>query len=193
MCGRFWIAREGDEDWTRIMAELNRKPSRQAVKSTGDIFPGDFVPVLATSRAGIPSVFAMKWGLPVQKRLLINVRSETADEKPVFQESASCRRCLIPASGYYEWQQTETEKRCFGVDRPGHNPLYLAGLYFLREGLPVFAVLTREAVEESAKIHHRMPVLMEKRQMRAWLRPAGSVSTQLPPPHTDLRIRPMDS
>lgn len=80
------------------------------------------------------------------------------------------RRCLIPAAGYYEWDHAggTGDKYLFRLlDR---EPLYLAGLYRLRDGLhPEFTVLTRPAAGGTEAFHHRMPVILPKALQPDWL------------------------
>ena len=68
-----------------------------------DIHPMDLTPVIAPDRNGKTAIFPMQWGYNVRS-LLINARVETAAEKPTFREDWIRHRCIIPASGYYEWE-----------------------------------------------------------------------------------------
>lgn len=108
---------------------------------------------------------------------MINARSETAAEKPMFRKSLLERRCLIPASGYYEWRRTQSggkSKEKYALYRTG-QPIYMAGLWRMEQGekLPVFVILTREAGPGIADIHDRMPVILPDEIHQEWL----SVST----------------
>lgn len=83
------------------------------------------------------------------------------------------RRCLIPASGYFEWQRTQSggkSKQKFALYRPG-QPLFMAGLWREEQGqeLPVFVILTREAAPAIAQIHDRMPVILPQDACSAWI------------------------
>lgn len=154
------------------MAELQRKGFSLDgnVKISGEIYPTDAVPVYANNRKMQPDVFAMKWGYTSKNgSLIINTRSETADRLNIFSESSRVRRCLLPACGYFEWQKNENEKRKFYI-HPKHDSLfYLAGIYRIETGKPVFSILTKEPCEDIAFIHERMPVILPIEMKKDWL------------------------
>ena len=133
MCGRYYIAPdEEEEDWEEIIAILQR---RSETVKTGDIFPSDTVPVIANSRSMRPTPFAMRWGylLPNGKRVM-NARSETAADRALFRDGMCQRRCLIPASNYFEWERKATGKVKYAI-RPRQNGLmYMAGIYRIVDG-----------------------------------------------------------
>ena len=107
MCSRYWT--EESPELRAIVEEMKRSPlvarwhETTAVKSYGELQPTDVVPVLAPNRAGERTVYPMKWGY-TGKRLLINARTETASEKPMFREDWARHRCIVPASWYFEWE-----------------------------------------------------------------------------------------
>lgn len=93
---------------------------------------------------------------------LINARSETLREKPSFR---GAKRCVLIADGWYEWQRHD------GVKTPWYHHLdgelmYFAGIYGSGSGC---AIVTREAHEHLAHVHHRQPVLLEPRALAPWL------------------------
>ena len=158
MCGRYYIAPdEEEEDWEEIIAILQRRG--ETVK-TGEIFPSDTVPVIANNRSMRPTPFAMRWGylLPNGKRV-INARSETAADRALFRDGMCQRRCLIPASTYFEWERKATGKVKY-VIRPRQNGLmYMAGMYRGVDGRGEFSILTQAPAAEIRFIHDRMPVI----------------------------------
>ena len=86
------------------------------LKTAGEIRPTDIVPVLAPDKSGRPSVYPMQWGfrLPPRKEgakdmLLVNARVETAAEKAAFRDAWISRRCIVPASWYFEWEHFTDE------------------------------------------------------------------------------------
>jgi putative SOS response-associated peptidase YedK len=134
---------------------------------TGEIFPGDVVPVLTAANR----FTAMKWGFSVFKgRLTINARTETAAIKPLFQEAYRVRRCLTLASAYFEWRTEGSKKTKYRIAAL-NQPLYLAGLY--REEplrpLPVMTILTRAAGPKIAALHDRTPLIVPGDQIEVWL------------------------
>ena len=120
----------------------------------------------------------MKWGFSIPGRsLLVNARSETAGQKPTFKEAWEKHRCIISASWYYEWEhlignsgQKKTGDK-YMIQPRGSAMTWLAGLYRIEDGLPVFTVLTKNPTEELKHIHDRMPVIFPKELIDEWIRP----------------------
>ena len=170
MCGRYWIDPEPREELMEIIARIQRTEGQGAAKVAGEVFPGDRVPVLCRSRAGNLRPFAMDWGytLPDGKKL-INARSETAAEKPLFRESVRLRRCLLPMSAYFEWEKRADGKRKYRIAPAEEGLFYLAGLYRFEGARPVCTVLSRAAAPEIEFIHGRMPVLLSAAAREDWI------------------------
>lgn len=158
----------------------------RALKTQGEVRPTDMVPVIAPARANHkPTVFPMVWGFtnPRAASPLVNARSESAGVRPFWKSAWENRRCVIPASYYFEWEHfvgSDGRRRTgtkYMLQPKGDKVLFLAGLYALeqRNGttVPVFAVLTREPWEGIRFIHDRMPVLLPKGAIRPWLDPGG--------------------
>ena len=108
MCGRYYLARskadQPSDELNRIISALNRKKTPASLKTSGEIFPSDIVPVLANNRQMEIEPFVMRWGYSFpNSRPIINARSETASQKALFKDGMLQRRCLIPASNYFEW------------------------------------------------------------------------------------------
>lgn len=170
MCGRYYIETD-TEELRQIIAEVERKQGNSeahAAMKVGEVFPTNIVPVI-----GGEGAMLMKWGYSGYKNRVINARSETAAEKPMFRKSLLERRCLIPASGYYEWRRTQSggkSKVKYALYRTGQS-IYMAGLWRMEQGeeLPVFVILTREAGPGIADIHDRMPVILPDEIHQDWL------------------------
>lgn len=187
MCGRYYIEDDDvQEELLKIIEEVQRRASASenpvALKAHGEIFPTDTVPVIANNRDMRPTPFAMQWGytMPDGKRI-INARSETAMEKPLFKDGMLQRRCLIPASGYYEWEKRDGKKIKYAIRPEGMRMLYMAGIYRIEKGLPVFSILTREVAPGIAFIHNRMPVILPESARKHWLdvhNPANEIIRQ---------------
>jgi putative SOS response-associated peptidase YedK len=112
----------------------------------------------------------MRWGFPLDRKLVINARLETAAEKPMFRESFRQRRCLIPASGWFEWDHREKKPPRYRFRVSGSRWFCLAGLYrVLPMQPPVFAVVTRPAEGPLAEFHDRMPLWFPPAQAGRWL------------------------
>jgi len=91
----------------------------------------------------------------------------------MFKDGMLQRRCLIPASNYFEWENRDGRRIKYAI-RPAHtNMLYLAGIYHLENHngvvVPTFTILTREAAPGIAFIHHRMPVIVPGEYTSDWL------------------------
>lgn len=174
MCGRYRIEDARDSAELHAIIEAVNRRSREPVKTSGDIFPTDLAPVVANSRRLVPAAFAMRWGYTLEDgRHLINARSETAAIRPMFSEGLRQRRCAVPATSYYEWQRAGRVKKVKYDIRPAEGGLfYLAGIYRIEAGVPVFAILTREPAQTVAFIHDRMPVILSSALVNAWLDPA---------------------
>lgn len=196
MCGRYII--NPDDRFFRDLAEIiNRSPligrfkGKQPVTAGGafggEVAPTAVVPVIAPNRTGERAVFPMQWGFTLSASgegkkppLIINARSETAAVKPLFRDSWAQRRCVIPASAYFEWEhrmgfdgkpKVGTKYRI--APKEGERT-YLAGLYRMEEGLPVFTVLTRAPAADLFWMHDRMPVMLPEATLDAWLSPGGN-------------------
>ena len=142
-----------------------------ALSEPRDVYPSEKALVIAGSRGGL-SAESMGWGFsnPVYKGLLANARSESIKEKPTFRESAFLRRCAIPASGFYEWDEYKARYKFFRTDE---ELLWLAGIYRMENGLKRFTVLTREAAGVMVPIHPRMPVTLSGFEVNTWISDAG--------------------
>lgn len=162
---------------------------------SGNIRPTDMAAVIAPNKQGNMAVFPMIWGFTHDSspKPLINCRIETADRKPIWKDSWFRRRCVISASWYYEWgippsevgfhnanEQHKIKKEKYAIQPEGAEIAYLAGLYRFEEhrGIPVpmFTVLTREAVAPVSSIHDRMPLILGKDSLNEWIRPDGDPS-----------------
>lgn len=162
---------------------------------SGDLYPTDIAPVLAPNKYGNMAVFPMAWGFThkAAPKPLINCRVETADSKPLWRDSWYRRRCVIPASWYYEWgypayeddscsiiEQQNAKKVKFATQTEGSDITYIAGLYRYEEHggmqVPMFSILTREAAGTVRDIHDRMPLILDKEVVKDWIRPDGNPS-----------------
>lgn len=102
--------------------------------------------------------------------MLINARVETAGIKHMFKRSFNEMRCLIPASGYYEWRKEGSDKNKFAFTT--HDEvMYMAAIYRMEADsrYPRFVILTRDAAPDIVHIHDRMPVIIRGDFRREWL------------------------
>ena len=138
----------------------------------------------------------MRWGFlphwykaPNGGPLLINARSETIAEKPAFRAAARERRCIIPASGFYEWTRDGDIRLPWYIHRADGAPLAFAGVWqdWERDGEAYrsCAVVTCGANDQMSAIHHRMPVILEPGDWPLWLGEAGKGAARLMQPAGD--------
>ena len=155
----------------KIIDEAQRR-SREPVK-TGEVCPTDLAAVVANNKSGEPTPFAMRWGYMLNKKPIINARSETAAEKSLFKDGMTQRRCLIPASWYFEWEKRGKDRIKYAIAPEGAGLIYLAGTYRKESdtGAASFVILTRPAAPGIAFIHDRMPAILSVELGRAWLDP----------------------
>ena len=195
MCCRYWT--DESPELRPIVEEMNRSPlmkkwqDKAKVKSYGEIFPTDVVPVIAPNRSGLRTVYPMKWGYS-GKSLLMNARSETAAEKPTFREDWVRHRCIVPASWYFEWEHypgSDGKKHTgdkYMIHPKDSAVTWLCGLYRIENGLPVFVILTREPGETLRFLHDRMPLIMPDELVTEWIRPDRKPEELLPGALTDM-------
>ena len=186
MCGRYLVEIDDDELGEIVAAAQAGAPAGFGPQGFcgGEVFPGGIAPVIAQ---GLKARF-MLWGFPCAipgRRPHINARSETAATAKTFSTAMAARRCVVPASGYYEWKALDKKrKEKYLLTLPGKSPMYIAGIYS-EDGR--FAVLTRDAAPGISEIHGRMPVIIPKTLVGAWLEESpGAMAEAL----TDLRFAP---
>lgn len=194
MCGRFFIPE--DEGPKELLALLNhaerlarvRRPDFQLKR--GEIRPGDEAVVIAPNRRREASLFIMRWGFRLDRRLIFNARAETADERPLFRDSLRQRRCVVPAAAFFEWDHRLTQSARYRFWSESLPVVYLAGLYRPEEGQAAFTVLTREAEGVIADMHPRMPVLLTPEQVGPWLDEHTDPAPLMSGPPPSLACRP---
>ena len=191
MCGRFTITHPNEALATLFDAVVGNDlpPSPRF-----NICPTDPVAVV-TSDAGTRRLQTMRWGLipswyktPNGGPLIINARSEAVAVKPAFREAIRRRRCIVPASGFYEWTEGPAKSRLpFYITRADSAPMALAGLWQRWGDLVTCAVVSTEAGPGMAGIHHREPVILEPKDWPLWLGEAGHGAATLMHP-TPIRV-----
>ncbi len=182
MCGRYSITTAPEamrhlfevETGLNLEPRWNMAPTQAApVIKLMDEGPARGRRVLAMMRWGLVPSWAKDIDIGVK---MINARAETVDEKPAFRGAYRYRRCVIPADGFYEWRTEGGVKQPYRVVRRDRAPFAFAGLWELWEGtgegsaLESFTIVTTEATESIAHIHHRMPVMLFDREAFAtWM------------------------
>ena len=137
-------------------------------------------------------VFAMRWGYTMPDgKPMFNARSETAAGKPLFADGMKQRRCLIPATCYFEWEKRGGEKIKHAIATQGSGMIYLAGIYRREGNQAACSILTREAAECVAHIHHRMPVILPAEAIPDWLNPRFDAVEVLRAAQTNMNFTPV--
>jgi putative SOS response-associated peptidase YedK len=156
---------------------------------------------------GKRELMQMRWGLvprwwskPLKALRLatFNARAETVTDKPFFREAFKRNRCLIPLSGYYEWQDTPNGKQpWYFTARDGSPALTIAGLWDVwrdratGETLKSCTMIITEPNKFVAEVHDRMPVLLAQRDFEPWLSGDGGLELLRPAPDEMLQRWPV--
>lgn len=186
MCGRFSLTASGEE-----VAEafgLDEAPAfapRYNIAPTQPVALVRLEPPEARRRLALVTWGLVPLGSLDGERGFINARAETAWEKPSFRDAFARRRCLIPATGFYEWQRTEARRR-----QPWHfrlrsgQPFAFAGLWepAVADGqAATCTILTTEPNDLARVVHDRMPVIVRPEDYARWLDPGGGGVSALRP------------
>lgn len=140
MCGRYYVDDDTAREVEKIVRDLDKK---MLAEKKRDIHPSEEALVINSGKDKL-SAGIMRWGFPRYqgKGLHINARTETVLERPTFKDSIMKRRCIIPAKGFYEWNQNK-EKNIFFHENV--SILWMAGCYREFEGEKRFVILTTQA------------------------------------------------
>ena len=176
MCGRFTLQIPAG-----LLAELFGLPEPPLLPARYNIAPTQQVAVVRQQAAGCNRLDFLRWGLipswakdPSIGSTLINARSETIDEKPAFRSAFKHRRCLVLASGFYEWRESGGKKIPQYLRLRDGAPMVFAGLWENwrgsdGEGVESCTILTTAANSLIEPLHARMPVILEPRDFALWL------------------------
>jgi len=175
MCGRYTVQTEEELVEIRdILEELSMRVYDQVFENpeemVKDYAPTDIAPVFIEEEA-VLACEKMRWGFKKwdSKGVVINARSESVEDKTMFRKLTE-QRCVVPASGFYEWQHDENNKitdQYLVTD--SSDIMFMAGLWRNTENGREYVILTREANEFFADIHSRMPLILYRHQIQDWL------------------------
>ena len=175
MCGRYSLTATPEQVIDTF--QLHRLPRYE---SSYNIPPGQKILTIVKLDDGSNKAVNLHWGLiphwSKDKKIsnhLINARAETLTEKPSFKTAYQQRRCLIPATGFYEWQTTVQGKQAYSISREDQQLYAFAGLWEYwdhgTETIYSYTIITTVANELMSPIHHRMPVIIDKQNYNDWL------------------------
>ena len=177
MCGRYSL--HATPEVIALQFSLEAVPE---FKRSYNVCPGTDILAIGNDRSGQRRARLLRWGAGGK---MINARAETLAERPAFRNAFHRFRCLVPASGFYEWQKTGGGKRPWYV-LPRDSALFaLAGIVLLWQGARAIALVTTDANELMAPIHDRMPVIIPPAGCAAWLDAEN--------PHPGALLRPFPS
>lgn len=188
MCGRYAIVLAGDGTLQRrfSLGELGDDPAPRF-----NVAPTQTLPVI--TRNSPNRVEMMRWGLiPSWAKdasigsKMINARAETVAEKPAFRRALRSQRCLVPATGFYEWKRDGDSKAPHFIHLPGEPLFAFAGLYDVwrdpdGQVMKTYTILTTAPNALMTEIHNRMPVILRREGEDDWLDPANSEPETLLP------------
>lgn len=174
MCGRYSLAT------TENLAErFDAQQTELTLLPRYNVAPSQSMPTVV--RDGEQRLVEMRWGLiPSWSKeahvsfSTINARAETVTTSPAFRGPFKRRRCLVPASGFYEWRRIAQGKQPYCIRLRGGEPFAFAGLYDIWRGadgseLYSYTIITTTPNELVAPIHNRMPAILRRADEAAWL------------------------
>ncbi len=186
MCGRYSLT-TAPEAMRRLFDTLGPLPN---LAPRYNIAPTQDAPVVRRSTGGGRELAMLRWGLvpawskgPDSRYSMINARAETVAEKPAYRTAFRQRRCLVPASGFFEWQKRGKAKRPYLIGIEGREAFAFAGLWERWEGaeaeaIESFTIIVTEANARVRPIHERMPVILDPADYGPWLEEGVEASTR---------------
>ena len=187
MCGRFAFFAKGQFGYESLQLPEPPPFERYNIAPSQDILA-----IRVAAEAGRPEWAKLRWGLvpfwskePGGKRPLINARAEGIEAKPSFRGPVRHRRCIVPASGFYEWRREGSGKQPYFVRPAAAEVFALAGIWDHWEGkqgevIESVAIITASANELMQPIHDRMPVILEEEDVAEWIAPATKLERAMP-------------
>jgi len=172
ICGRYYLKISIDkllEKYGIINDNIEYTPS-------SEIFPSQNAPIILNESGR--NIYLCKWGFSPSyaKKLIINARAETLDKKKTFKKPLQKKRCIIPASGFFEWEKRADRKIKCKIYLKDQEVFSLAGLYdnFINksgESINAFTIITTKANDKIGEIHDRMPAILSDNNISDWLDP----------------------
>lgn len=206
MCGRYV-----SPDEAAIERAWNLKRAGNPFAAHYNAAPTQYLPVVRVHPERDREIALLRWGLipywakdaSIGNRM-INARAETVAEKAVFHPAFQRRRCLVPMTGFYEWQKTGTGKAPYFCRLLNADLFAVAGLYEYWAGaggaepIESYTIITTDANEMMARLHDRMPAILHERDHAAWLDPKNQNKERLeallkPYPAEEMRAHPVST
>ena len=200
MCGRFAFYSPAE-----ATAALFGAKTSVGLDPHYNIAPTQDIAAVRVSAKGERELVMLRWGLvpfwakdPSIGNRMINARAETVAEKPAYRAAYKHRRCLVLADGFYEWQRGNDGKRPFYISLASGEPFALAGLWEQWKDkrsddvLQTATLITMEANDFMAPLHHRMPVVLQPETADEWLAGSNDLLDSVAERIPDLQAWPVD-
>lgn len=204
MCGRF----TREYTWKEVHAFLSvlQSSTGAPLPLSYNVAPMQDSAIARLDDKGQREIVIARWGLiprwaddPSIGNRLINARAETLGGKPSFRTAYARRRCLVPISGFYEWQKIAGGKQPWYIHPSQSSIICLAGLWERwdkgEKPIDSFTIITTSANDNISKLHGRMPVVLSPDQFDAWLNPQATAddldSLLAPAPEALLAAHPV--
>jgi putative SOS response-associated peptidase YedK len=195
MCGRYTLYKV---ERLRDRYGLDSDELSEALENLGErynVSPSQIMPTIRRDESGDNHVEPMRWGyMPfwakdfneVFKYKTFNARSETMFDRRMWKEAALSRRCLVPATGFYEWKKTPSGKQPFFIHPKDQELFSFAGVWGSwkdAEGNKwhTYSIVTTEPNEEVSDIHNRMPVILSPDEEDLWADPTNTAEQDIAP------------
>ncbi len=166
MCGRFANAVP-----PAVLAEHFKLASEANYHVSWNIAPSNKICSITANEQGLRSLRTQRWGLTPSwsNKMISNARGETVALKPLFSAAFKARRCIIPASGFYEWKIEGKLKLPFYMSFKLGNPMALAGIWETWGDTESCCIITTSPNSLMEPIHDRMPVILDAENWEQWL------------------------
>jgi putative SOS response-associated peptidase YedK len=181
MCGRYDLTELPIEQFEQLLGQAIRNQSSDQGPRY-NIAPSQSVPIIRRAVDGELEAVSTRWGLlpfwakePKLKYSTINARAKTVDRAPAFREAFKARRCLVPATGWYEWQTLPggTNKQPWRIHMRDNRAVAFAGLWERWRGggqtIESNTIIVTDAAQVLSATHDRMPVLLTAEAARLWM------------------------
>jgi putative SOS response-associated peptidase YedK len=201
MCGRF----TQKFSWHEVRDLYELVGAAHNLQTHYNIAPTDKVEVVRLAAEGTTELVSMRWGLipywwkkPIkQVPATFNARAETVASTPMFRDAFKRHRCIVPASGYYEWLKRPDGKQPYFMSAADGGVLSFAGLWDrwknpeTGELVTSCTIIVTDANALTGAIHNRMPVVLDNADVRRWLNGTGGTELLRPAGEDRLRMWPV--
>ncbi len=197
MCGRYTYKLSWKQIVKLYRLTVPDEPLENLRPPAYNVAPTDLMPIVRPAGNGRELVVA-KWGLmpwwlkPDQisrpPYATINARAESVRTARAFREPFATRRCLVPTTGWYEWQKITAKQKQPYHFRPKAEPFAFAGIYDVWKGkdkptITSFSIVTTAAAPSVATYHDRMPLVLEEGQFDDWMRGSPELAATMMKPY----------